>query len=278
MKKLILFVAAGLLTGSIIAQELPQPSPLSKTEQVVGLTDITIEYSRPSVKGRTIFGDLVPYGKVWRLGANACTKFTSSTDFKFGSADVKAGTYAMFAIPEKSGMWKVVLNTDTEQWGAGNYDEAKNVATVDAKAVAGNFHETFTIGFSNITNNSAVVVMMWDKTMVEVGVSVETGKMAMANIDAAIEKGEDLDKVYYRAASYYNKSLNDQKQALVYISKGLKVKDTHHLHFLRAQILMDQGKKADAMKEAETAHKLALEAESKGWADYIMENMEEWKK
>ena len=115
MKKLAFLLIAGLIGTTAVAQKLPQPSPSCITEQVVGITTITIEYSRPGVKERTIFGDLVPYGEVWRVGANACTKFTTTDELTFGETKVAAGTYALFAFPAEDGNWEVVLNTDTEQ-------------------------------------------------------------------------------------------------------------------------------------------------------------------
>ena len=278
MKKLALLLFSGLFTVGVMAQELPQPSPMGKVEQKVGLTDITIEYSRPGVKGRTIFGDLVPYDKVWRLGANACTKLTSSTDFDMGGTTVKAGTYALFATPAASGEWTVVLNSNTEQWGAYDYDAEKNVATVKVKAQPAAFTETLTLGINNIGNSGAAITMAWDKVKIEVPFRVNTDKIVMANIDAAVKKGEDLEKVHYRAASYAFKSLKDNKKAMMYLKKSYSVKKTHFAVFLEAQIQKAEGNTTEAIKTAEEALGLAKAAEKKGWADYIEENITEWKK
>ena len=111
MKKLFFILTAGLMGGTAVAQDLPQPSPAAKVEQVVGLTAISFDYSRPSVKGRTIFGDLVPYDEVWRLGANACTKITLSTEAFVQGQSIEAGTYAVFAIPHANGTWKILFNS-----------------------------------------------------------------------------------------------------------------------------------------------------------------------
>ncbi len=278
MKKLILSCLVALMSTALTAQDLPQPSPIAKVEQKVGLTDISITYSRPGVKGRTIFGDLLSYDKVWRLGANACTKFTTSTDIEIGGKTVKAGTYAMFAIPSKSKDWTILLNTDTEQWGAGNYDEAKNIASVKVKAMENPMTETFTIGIDNITNESGTISITWENVKVNVPFTVKTSEIVMANINAAVEKGEDLDKVYYRAASYAFKSLNDSKKALDYLDQSFAVKKTHNGLFLKAQILKKEGNKDDAIKTAMEALEIAKAAEKKGWADYIEGNIEEWKK
>ncbi|MFK8039284.1 MAG: DUF2911 domain-containing protein [Crocinitomicaceae bacterium] len=278
MKKLVLLFVAGLISTALTAQNLPQPSPSGKLEQKVGLTDITIAYSRPSVKGRTIFGDLLDYDKIWRLGANACTKITCSTDMKIGGATVKAGTYAMFAIPSEKSEWTIIFNTDTEQWGAGNYDEAKNVATVKVKAMAHPMTETFTIGIENITNSGADISIVWEKVKINVPFTVNTQEIVMSSIDAAIKKGEDLDKVYYKAASYAFKTLGESEKAMSYLEESIGVKKTHNSLFLKAQILKKDGKKDEAIKAATEALEMAKAAEKKGWADYIAGYIEEWKK
>lgn len=278
MKKIILFIAAGLFAGSTSAQKLPQPSPFAKVEQTVGLTDLTIAYSRPSVKGRTIFGELVPYGEVWRTGANAPTKFTCSAPVMFNEQTLEAGTYALFTIPAQDGNWTVVLNTDIEQWGAGDYEASKNVVSLKIKAMPTEFTETFTIGFSAITDESGAIVLSWDKTKIIVPFKVDTKQQAQKNIEEAIKKGEKLESVYSRAASYAWKSLKDEKLALTYIEKGLAVKETHNLYFLKAQLLKQQGETEQAILLAEKAHKLALAAKSKGWADYIQQTLDVWDK
>jgi tetratricopeptide (TPR) repeat protein len=276
MKKLLLIIAAGLIGSVTQAQELPQPSPLAKIEQKIGLTDVSIEYSRPAKKGREIFGTLVPYDKVWRLGANACTKMTTSTNISIQGKELKAGNYAVFAIPQAD-IWTIVFNTDLEQWGAGNYDATKNVLEVKAKVKEVATVESFTISLENVTHQSAILRFAWDQAQVDLSINVDTEKIAEANIQAAIKKGEDLEKVYYKAASYYYKSLGDDKKALSYITKGINAKRTHQLQFLRAQILFDQGHKKEAIEYAEKAHKLALEADAKSWADYIQGTIDGWK-
>ncbi len=281
MKKinyLTLIVLTTIMSGSAIAQELPQPSPSAKVEQTVGLTKVSIDYSRPGVKERTIFGELVPYGKVWRLGANACTKFTNSTDMLLGSTTLTAGTYAIFAIPAEKGEWTIVFNTDTEQWGAGDYDKAKNVATMKVNAKEHAFTETFTIGFANVTNNSASISFEWENLSVQVPFSVKTNKIFGMAVDEAIANGEDLDKVYYKAASYAFKSLKNNQAALASLEKSFAVKKTHKSLFLKAQVLMADDKKEEAIKAGKEAVKYAKEADANGWADYIEGYIKKWAK
>ena len=277
MKKIITLLTIGLFATSVNAQDLPQTSPSSKINQTVGLTDFSIEYSRPSVKGRPIFGDLVPFDKVWRLGANKCTQFTASTDVMIAGSTVSAGTYAVFATPTKSGEWTVVFNSNTEQWGAGDYDTAKDVATAKVKSVKNTFNETLTIGFNTLTANSGVISIQWENLRVDVPFSVNTVKIADQNIANAIEKGEKLEDVYSNSADYYM-GTKDNTKALMYVEKSISLEKTHKNVYLKAKILNEMGKKDEAIKLAKEAVKLAEKAESKGWANYITENIEKWSK
>jgi tetratricopeptide (TPR) repeat protein len=277
MKKVITLLTIGLFATSINAQDLPKPSPSAKIDQTVGLTNFSIEYSRPSVKGRTVFGDLVPFDKVWRLGANKCTQFTTSTDVMIEGTTLPVGTYAVFATPTKSGDWTIVFNSDTEQWGTGKYDAKKNIVAIKVKAVKNSFNETLTIGFNNLTSNSGAISIEWDNLKVDVPFTVNTNKIAGENIAAAIEKGEKLGDVYSNAANYYM-GAKDNKKASMYIEKSIDLGKTHKNVFMKAKISKEMGKKDEAIKLAKEAIKLAEKADSKGWADYITETVESWSK
>lgn len=276
MKKTLILGALSLSMLTVRAQELPKPSPLATITQAVGLNNIKIEYSRPSVKGREVFGDLVPFNKVWRLGANAPTKLTTDKPLIFGDNKIKPGTYAVFAIPNKK-EWKVVINTDTEQWGAGDYDEEKNVAEINVKVQEGDFTETLSITVQNVTSNSGSIVIAWDKTKVEVPFTVNTHKIAVDNIKKAIEEGKQLEKVYANAASYYWNAKKDNETALKYIEESIAVKPYHGNLFLKARILYSIDKK-EAINVGEKALKYAKEANNQGYVDYISGTLKNWKK
>jgi uncharacterized protein (DUF2141 family) len=278
MKKVILLGAIIASTFSTMAQKLPAPSPSATIEQTVGLTDIKVTYSRPSAKGRKIFGELVEFDKVWRLGANACTKITTSTDVTFGKTTLKPGTYALFATPSESGKWTVVINSDIEQWGAGNYDPEKNLVSIEVDAKKSEFTETLTINFSNLTSNSGMISISWENLKVDVPFTLNTTKIAELNIAEAIKKGEDLTNVYYNAADYYFKVIKDNKKALSYANQSIELEKTHKNTFLKARIFKDLGKDDEALKTAKEANELALKADSKGWADYISSTIEKWSK
>lgn len=277
MKKITLLLALSICIASIYGQNLPKPSPLCKMEQVVGASTISLEYSRPGVKDRKVFGELVPYNELWRLGANSCTKFTCSDDVKFNDKVLKAGTYALFATPQENGEWTIVFNTDTEQSGTGNYVASKDALSVKAKAMENSFNETLVIEVNNITNNSAVLTIKWDKIRVEVPFTLNTDEIALKNIDAAIKKGENLNDVYYKAAYYYYGSKEDYKMASTYVDKSITIKKDQGNTFLKARIMHKEGKKEQAIKLAEEALVLANAADQKGFADFISGTLDKWK-
>jgi len=203
---------------------------------------------------------------------------TTDTPIMVDRQTVKPGTYAVFAIPSEKEAWKIVINTDIEQWGAGNYDEAKNVATIKVKPTENAHTESLSITVEDLTTNGGSIVIAWSKTKVSVPFTVATDDIAIKNIEEAIAKGEDLEKVYSKAAGYYRSSKKDMKTAMMYADKSIAVKESHSNLFLKAGILNEQGSKKEAIKLAEKALEMANKAESKGWADYISENIEEWKK
>ena len=275
MKKIITTVFAGLLAFAGTAQELPVPSPLGEVGQKVGLTEVEIEYSRPSAKGRTIFGELVKYGEMWRLGANMATKLEISTPVTIGGKELEKGEYSMQAIPAESGDWTIIINSDAGLRGLSGYDEKKDVVRLTAKALDNSYTETFTIGFDKLTANSAVIAIQWEKLKVEVPFKVKTEEIAKANIAAAIKEGKELDKVYASAASYFS-DMNDYKTALMYADKSLGVKKTHQAMFTKATILKANGDMKGAIKTGKEALELANKAESIGWANYIKGNIKAW--
>lgn len=281
MKKIITCICFLSVTGFLSAQELPKLSPLSKSEHIVGLNKITLQYSRPSVRGRVIFGELLPYGEIWRLGANETTKITCSDDLIFGGETkqtLPAGTYAIFAFPSEDLNWKIVFNTDIDQWGTGNYDEAKNIITLPIKATENQHTETLLIDINEVTTQSASIIIAWDKLKIVIPFTVNTDEAVMKNIEAAIAEGKDLDKVYYASANYFFNSKKDYDTALKYIDLSIEVKKSHSNVFLKARILYAKGETKDAIKLAEEALKMAEEAEEARWIEYITETLTEWKK
>ena len=257
----------------------PAPSPSSTLEQKVGLTDVTIAYSRPGMKGRTVFGNLVPYNKVWRTGANANTKVTFSTDVMVGDKNVSAGTYALYTKPGKS-KWEVMLYSATDNWGnPKEWDDTKVVAsaTVDVIKMPMDV-ETFTITIDDITNNSALLGLLWEDVYVGMPFTVPTDKAVMASIDKVLS-GKPNARAYYDAAVYYNSENKDINKTVTMIDKAIEMsKENPQFWMLRQQSLIHAkaGKTATAIAAAKQS--LAL-AEKAGNADYIKMNkdsLKEW--
>ncbi len=249
------FAAATLfLATTAVAQSLetPAPSPRAKVEQRVGLTDFSIEYSSPGVKGRKVWGELVPYDKLWRTGANAATKLTASRDFTIGDKAVKAGTYSLHTIPGKK-TWTVVLNSNADA-NPGNYDEKLDVARVTVKPGALPIaRERLTFVFSDTTDESTILDLEWEKVRVRTLLSVETGKQ----VAAAIEKATDgAWRPHHDAADYLLDTGGDLNRAMGFADKSIAIKPTWWNHWLKAQILGKQGKKAEATAAAREAQNL----------------------
>ncbi len=239
--------------------DFPQASPAATVTQRFGLTDVSIEYSRPSVKGRKIFGELVPFGAVWRTGANAATKITFSTDVKFGEQNVPAGEYALVTIPNAS-EWTVILNKSTQDWGTYAYDEKNDVTRVKVKPVTlSEPVETFTIGLNNITGNSAVLALAWDKTLVPVKLTVDVAGVIVPQIQAAM-KGEGK-KPYFQAAMFYYENDLDLKQAIAWMDEAVKEQpDAVWVVYRRGLLLAKAGDKQGALAAANKAKELAAKA------------------
>lgn len=272
---LLAFIAGSFAMQAQI--EAPQPSPFTKVEQKVGLTDFTLEYSRPGVRGRTIFGDLVPYGKVWRTGANANTKISFSDDVKVGGKELAAGTYALYTIPDEN-QWEVIFYKDANNWGnPQDWKEdrvaAKAMAEVDELPFS---METFTIMIDDLTNDSAMLNIVWDQTVASLKIEVPTEKRAMASIERVM-KGPGAGD-YFAAASYYHDEGKDLDKAYEWIQKAVEMGNPDAYWVLRRKSLIeaDLGKKKEAIATA----KLSLEkAEKAGNADYVKMNKEsiaEW--
>ncbi|MEY8848740.1 DUF2911 domain-containing protein [Psychroserpens sp. XS_ASV72] len=280
MKNLLLAFAVVALTFNANAQfETPQPSPTSKLEQKVGLTDITIEYSRPGVKGRTIFGGLEPWGTIWRTGANKNTTITFSDDVTIAGQDVKAGTYAIYTRLNSAKQWDVMFYSDTNNWGAPReWDDSKVVATakVDVQEIPFNV-ETFTIDINNITNDGGTIDMIWEKSYVGIPFTVPTDKTVSASIDKIMSGPGAAD--YYAAARYYLEADKDINTAVKWIDMAIDMtKDDPRFWWLRQQALIHAkaGNKDKAIKAAKASMAGAKEAKNDQYVKMNMESLKEW--
>ena len=274
MKKLLLSLFVVAISTNINAQlKTPAGSPSSKLEQTVGLTDVSVEYSRPGMKGRTIFGDLVPHGKVWRTGANENTKVTFSDDVTIDGKELKKGTYALYTKPSK-GSWEVIFYSDAKNWGTPQkWDDSKVALSTTAKVLEMPMKiETFTITIDDITDNSAVLGMLWENAYVGVKFNTPTDKGVEASI-AKVMAGPSAND-YFNSAKYYLDGGKDINKAKTWINKAVDMtKDKPRFWYLRQQslILVKAGDKKGAIVAAKAS---LAGAEKRGNADYIKMNKE----
>lgn len=273
MKKIILNLIAALLLLPALTlnaqMRTPAASPSAMLKQTVGLTEVTIEYSRPSVKDRVIFAEngLEPYGKLWRTGANSATKITFSEDVQVGGQDLKAGAYAILTKLGKS-EWEVNFYPH-ESTGFGTYVEKTPAATVKAKVQnPGHKVESFTIDVNNLRNNGATIDISWENTMVSVPLTVHTDKQVMAQFKK-MEEGPSAGE-YYAMGNYMYESGQDLEKALAYVQKATKGDNPAFWQLHReALILGDLGRKQEAIKTAQKSMELAKQA---GNEDYVRLN------
>ena len=280
MKKILLIAIAFTLNFTVKAQiQVPAPSPSAKLVQMVGLTKVTIDYSRPAMRGREIFGDLVPYGKLWRTGANRRNKITFDKDVTIGGSKLKAGSYTFFTIPNAN-EWEVIFYTEYNANGApAKLDESKVVARLKVKVNKLPMNiESFTITLDDVSKTTASMAILWENTYVSIPFTVHTDKSVMASIEKNFNGPSSRD--FFVAATYYYENGKDIAQAKVWIDKALKMKETPAFWELRQQSLIyyKAGDKKGAIK---LAKKSLAASKERGNDDYVRMNeksLAEWTK
>ncbi|NNE28011.1 MAG: DUF2911 domain-containing protein [Saprospiraceae bacterium] len=280
MRLLTLLALCCLMTMGMEAQiKTPAPSPMCKMTQTVGLSDFTVEYSRPGVKGRTIFASdgLVPYGEMWRTGANASTKVKFSDDVTIDGKDVPAGNYALYTIPNADS-WEVMLYKNTSHWGtpgkAFKEDEIQVKLSAKPKSMA-NTVETFTIKFANITSNKCDMVIAWENTQVSFPISVDVDTRVMNNIQkvmGGVSRGD-----YYTAARYFYDNDKDSQQALTWVKKANEMDAKFWQLRLQSEIEAKMGNYTTAIKTAEKSKAAAFNADNQDYIRINEKNISKWK-
>ena len=259
----------------------PSASTAAEIEQVVGLTEIEIDYNRPSKKGRDIFGNLVPYGKIWRTGANSGTEISFSTDVTIIGQNIKEGTYSIFSIPNKDS-WEIILYADTDLWSVPrNWDETKIIFQSNFKTNMNNGKsvETFTISFDNITNNYFDLVFSWDDTYVIVPINVPTRSLVDNQIKS-IMSDNPKSSDYYSAAVYYLQENNKLDVALDWMNKAIDMIENPRFFQLRqfSLILAANGKYREAIKVAKKSLELSIQANNQDYVKMNNDSISEWSK
>jgi hypothetical protein len=278
--KNVFFTVALLMIATLFANaqvKTPAPSPSAKMMQTVGMTEVIIDYSRPGMKGREIFGGLVPYKEIWRTGANAATKITFSSDVIIEKNELKAGTYALYTIPSET-EWTIIFHKNLTS-NTGNYNIEEDVLRFNVKSSQmDNAVETFTIGVSNIGLGTANIDISWENTMVSLAIDTKVDAQVQSTIEKALS-GPSMDD-YYQAAAYNLVANKDLKQALEWINIAMEKGATEKFWMVRRKALIEA--KLGQYKKAIASAKMSLElAEKANNTDYVRmneESIKEWEK
>lgn len=255
-----LFIARAQLTT-------PQPSPTQTIKQNFGLSSVELSYSRPGIKGRKIFGDLVPFGKVWRTGANSATTLTFGEDVIIGGTKITAGKYGLLTIPDKD-KWTLIITKQVDVTSPAAYKQDQDIVRVDVKTMDMNDKmETFTMQFANVKSGSCELYIMWDKTAVSLPITTDTESKVMNQIDQLMNKD---NRPYFNAALYYLENGKDLNQALAWFDKAVEQQpDAYWVQHQRANCLAKLGRKDEAKAAAEKSKALAIAAKND---DYVRLN------
>jgi hypothetical protein len=281
MRKILLItlLAAGMAVAAFAQQPqafaTPRPSPKASIMQTVGLTDVTITYSRPGVKGRTVWGGLVPYDKVWRTGANEATVFTVSDDVTINGAALPKGTYSLHTIPGKD-EWTIIFNKTANQWGSFSYDAAQDALRVKVKPEKANFREWMAFDVPDVSTDSAKIVLRWENLAVPFTLATNTTAKVMANARAAVASAKETDwQTPFRAATFAFNA-NNTADAQKWLDQSLKINENINNLYLKARMQAAAGHKAEAEKTARAAIAKATDKDKEEVAE-IEKTMASWK-
>ncbi len=283
MKKIVLLIALIAISVTGKAQvKTPMPSPYASISQIVGLTNVAVEYSRPSAKGRVIFGDLVPFGKVWRTGANENTVITFSEDITIDGKILKQGKYALYTNP-KPDSWEIIFYSDATNWGTPKvWDETKvALRSVVKPFMSDKKVETFTISINNLENGAAILELLWEKTVVDMKFEVPTQKATIASIDKVLAGPVSSD--FYAAAQYYYQSNLDLPKTLEYVNKAISLAPTtdptpYWILRLKSLIQAKMGDKKNAIETAKLSLTAATASQNSDYVKMNNDSIKEWSK
>jgi Protein of unknown function (DUF2911)/Tetratricopeptide repeat len=268
MKKLLIaaFAVCALFTADAQLRT-PAPSPTQTIKQDFGLSTVELSYSRPAMKGRKIFGDLVPFGSVWRTGANQATTLTFGEEVIIGGKKIPAGKYGLLSIPDKTS-WTLIISKQTDVTSPAAYKQDMDVVRVTAETMKTKDNvESFTMQFADVKPTSCALHIMWEGTAVALPITVDVETKVMGQIDQLMNKD---NKPYFNAAMYYLDNGKDLNQALSWFDKAVEMQPTAFwIHHQRANCLAKLGKKAEAKVAAEKSKELAAAAKND---DYVKLN------
>ena len=248
---LILFLSSGILFSQTI--EIPRASPKASIGQTIGVCKVTLDYGRPSARNRKIFGELVPYNKVWRAGANEATVISFNYTVNMGGKDVPPGKYGLFAIPNKDS-WTVILNSDWGQWGAYNYDKKEDVLRFEVLPQKVNHTEICTYTFTDVTKSSALLKLAWEDQSISIPIQTATHSQTVKEIEKVVAASVKNWYNFSAAAQYYFYERKEAEKALNLIDTAIELHAPNPAPWmLKSQILASQSKYKEAITYAEEA-------------------------
>ena len=269
MRKFILGIVVSTIACSVNSQsiKMPPPSPPQTIKQDFGISSIELSYSRPGVKGRKVFGDLVPYGAVWRTGANDATTIDFADDVTIGTTKVAAGKYGLLTIPDKDS-WTIIITKQTDVTNPANYKQESDVVRIAAKPTTmKDKMETFTMQFANVKSSTCELQIMWENTAVSLPISSDVETVVMKEIDEAMNKD---NRPYFQAALYYLNNGKDLNQAVTWFDKAIAQQpDGYWIYHQKANALAKLGRKDEAKATAQKSIELAKQANND---DYVRLN------
>ncbi len=258
----------------------PRISPKAVVEQTVGLTNIKVVYSRPGVRGRKIIGDLVPYGRIWRVGANESTKFTVDSPITIKDRELLPGTYALYAFPQEES-WEIVFHANTEHWGDGRdaYDAAEDVLRVEiVPEKTASFTENFQISFDRVSHNSLDMLWEWEHTRITVPMKVDTDALMRKEIADQIASNP-TGQTYYQSARYFQEQGVEPEKALAYLNKAIELDgDTYYYHRVKSLVEASLSQYENAILSATISRDIALALGKDEFVRMNQKNIEKWQK
>jgi hypothetical protein len=264
-----------ILSLAALGQEFrtPRPSPDATVSQYVGITKITIDYSSPGVKGRKIWGGLVPYGEIWRTGANEVTSITFGDPVKINGNELPAGTYGIHTIPREN-EWEIIFSKDTEIDGSSNYDAAKDALRINVKPEEHHFMERMTFLFADVTANSVNVNLIWENLMVSFNVEVNTEELTLDKARKTLSWAPS-----FQAAQYFLQKDSNLEEAMKWIESSTLLSEVYWNTRVKAQIQYKLGMKSEAIATMEKAIELGSKMDSVPFDyDNMKKMLVEWKK
>ncbi|KAA3438109.1 DUF2911 domain-containing protein [Rufibacter hautae] len=283
MRKYLIAVSLLLLTVSAFAQtmlKLPQASPRANLTYTIGVTDITINYGAPGVKNRDIWGKLVPYGKVWRAGANEATTIKFSTEVKIAQDNIPAGTYTLFVLPTDSSNWSLVLSKQKGLWGTDGYDASQDLVRIPFNPQWSVFHETLQYSVQDITPNSGRLTLNWANKQLVIPIKVDAHNQTLKLIRDSLSSAKASDwAILAQAVGYLIQQNSDHELALEWINKSLKIEENFFNTWLKAKLLAQKHEYAEALELNKKAQKLGKQSKEsyEAYADEIEDAAVLWK-